>query len=93
VRIRYAGENNAAGYVTGIDMRLNGELVPHAESWVNLSFLRAREKLDGVQHMKREVGEIEGTPLKMYHAQRSIHDLNVFFQDYLPNNENMRCTS
>ncbi len=91
VRIRYAGENNATGYVTGIDMRLNGELVPHAESWVNLSFLRAREKLDGVQHMDREVGELEGHPVKdVPRPTDQFMTLNVFFQDYLPNNENMR---
>lgn len=91
VRIRYAGENNATGYVTGIDMRLNGELVPHAESWVNLSFLRAREALNGVQHMKREVGELEGTPVNdVPRPTDQFMTLNVFFQDYLPNNENMR---
>jgi len=91
VRIRYAGENNASGYVTGIDFRLNGELVPRAESWVNLSFLRAREALDGVQHMKREVGEVEGTPVKdVPRPTDQFMTLNVFFQDYLPNNENMR---
>jgi len=91
VRIRYAGENNAKGYVTGIDMRLNGELVPHAESWVNLSFLRAREKLDGVQHLKREVGEAEGVPVNdVPRPTDQFMTLNVFFQDYLPDNENMR---
>jgi len=91
VRIRYAGENNATGYVTGIDMRLNGELVPNAESWINLSFLRAREKLDGVQHMKRDVGQLEGTPVHdVPRPTDQFMTLNVFFQDYLPDNENIR---
>jgi hypothetical protein len=91
VRIRYAGENNATGYVTGIDFRLNGELVPRAESWVNLSFLRAREAIDGIQHMEREVGEVEGEPVKdVPRPTDQFMTLNVFFQDYLPNNENMR---
>ena len=35
----YSGENDATGYVMGVDLRLNGEFVPGAESWVNLSFL------------------------------------------------------
>src|SRR5690606_7296794 len=43
VRIRYSGENDATGYIAGLDVRLNGEFVPGAESWINLSFLRARE--------------------------------------------------
>ena len=28
VRIRYTGENDASGYVMGLDLRLNGEFVP-----------------------------------------------------------------
>ena len=50
VRISYSGENDATGYVAGLDLRLNGEFVPGAESWVNLSLLRARETLTAVQH-------------------------------------------
>jgi hypothetical protein len=64
VRIRYAGENNATGYLMGVDMRINGELVPGAESWINLSFLRARESINGIQHLKREIGESEATEVK-----------------------------
>jgi hypothetical protein len=60
VRIRYAGANDSRGYATGIDVRLNGEFVPGAESWVNLSLLRTREAIDGVQHQVRELGDREG---------------------------------
>ena len=42
------------------DLRLNGEFVPGAESWINLSFLRTREHLDGVQHKARKLGDAEG---------------------------------
>ncbi len=91
VRIRYAGENNATGYLTGIDLRINGELVPGAESWINLSFLRAREHIDGVQHLKREVGQAEGVPVRdVPRPTDQFMTLNVFFQDYLPNNDNVR---
>ena len=91
VQIRYAGVNNAAGYLAGIDFRINGELVPGAESWVNISFLRAREHLDGVQHLKREVGEAEGVPVDdVPRPTDQFMNFNVFFQDYLPNNENFR---
>ncbi len=91
VRIRYAGENNASGYLAGIDFRINGELVPGAESWVNISFLRAREALDGVQHLEREVGQLEGTPVDdVPRPTDQFMNLNVFFQDYLPDNENFR---
>lgn len=91
VRIRYAGENNASGYLTGLDLRINGELVPGAESWINLSFLRAREKLDGVEHLTRDLGDDEAKAVRdVPRPTDQFMTLNVFFQDYLPNNENFR---
>ena len=91
VRIRYAGDNNATGYLTGIDIRINGEIVPRAESWINLSFLRAREKINDVQHLKREEGQLEGEPVKdVPRPTDQFLTLNLFFQDYLPNNEDFR---
>jgi len=91
VRIRYSGENDATGYVTGIDFRLNGEFVPGAESWFNLSFLRARESLNGVQHLERDIGQAEGEPVN--DAPRPTDQfmtMSVFFQDYLKKNENIK---
>lgn len=91
VRIRYAGANNASGYLTGIDFRINGELVPGAESWLNVSFLRAREKIDDVQHLKREIGEAEGVEVSdVPRPTDQFMNLSLFFQDYLPNNDNFR---
>lgn len=91
VRIRYSGENDARGHVMGIDFRLNGEFVPDAESWINLSFLRARESLDGVQHLVREQGEEEGTPVDdVPRPSDQLMTLSMFFQDYLRNNERFK---
>ena len=36
VRLRYYGENSAKAYAAGLEMRLFGELVKDAESWVSL---------------------------------------------------------
>lgn len=91
VRIRYSGVNDATGYIAGVDMRLNGEFVPGAESWINLSLLTAREKLDGVQHLRREVGQEEATPVDYVpRPTDQLVTLSVFFQDYLPKNENFK---
>ncbi|MCB9285460.1 MAG: TonB-dependent receptor [Lewinellaceae bacterium] len=91
VRIRYSGQNDATGYVTGIDFRLNGEFVPGAESWFNLSFLRAREHLDGIQHLRREYGEPAAVPVDdVPRPTDQFMTLSVFFQDYLPKNENFK---
>ncbi|MBA3705646.1 MAG: carboxypeptidase-like regulatory domain-containing protein, partial [Bacteroidetes bacterium] len=45
VRIRYSAKNNAKGYATGIDMKVNGEFVKGLESWASLSFLETREDI------------------------------------------------
>ncbi|MDR2848176.1 MAG: TonB-dependent receptor plug domain-containing protein [Bacteroidales bacterium] len=72
VRIFYAGENMASGYVTGWDIKLNGEFVKDAESWVNLSLMRAREDIanDGYGSF----------PL----PSDQWVNFNLFFQDYFP---------
>lgn len=91
VRIRYSGENDAGGYVTGIDLRINGEFVPGAESWINLSFLRAREFLYDVEHLRREIGETEGVPVDdVPRPTDQFMTLAIFFQDHLPRNENFK---
>ena len=91
VRIRYAGANDSRGYATGIDVRLNGEFVPGAESWVNLSFLRTREALNGVQHMVRELGDLEGREIKdVPRPTDRFLTFSTFFQDYLRRNKNIR---
>ncbi|MBK8372758.1 MAG: TonB-dependent receptor [Saprospiraceae bacterium] len=93
VRIRYAGENNATGYVTGMDFRINGEFVKGAESWVNLSFLRAREAINGIQHKTTEIVDSIRVPKNVADAPRptdQLFTINMFFQDYLPKNENVK---
>ena len=95
VRIQYSGENDASGYVTGLDFRLNAEFVPGAESWLNLSLLRARENLTGVQHRevvgRDSLGDailenIDDVP----RPTDQLFRLSLFFQDYLRNNPNFR---
>ena len=94
VRIRYSGENDADGSVMGIDFRLNGEFVPGSESWINLSFLRARENLLGVEHQSRELNdrnELITAPVDdVPRPTDQLMQVAVFFQDYLPKNENLR---
>lgn len=91
VRVRYAGENNSRGYATGLDLRLNGEFVEGAESWLNLSILRTREQLYGVQHKVREVGQKEGQNVSdVPRPTDRFATLSMFFQDYLRKNQNVR---
>lgn len=89
VRVRYYGENLMRGYVTGIDFRLNGELVDGLESWVNLSFMRAREAFDTVQHKVRQFSGIgnEVDTILVDDVRKPTDQLVIFsmyFQDYFP---------
>ena len=91
VRIRYSGENDATGYVAGLDLSINGEFVPGAESWFNLSILQAKERLNGIQHLKREIGEVEAQEVSnVPRPTENLVNVSIFFQDYLPRNENFK---
>lgn len=50
VRIRYFANNNAKGYATGVDFRLNGEFIKNTESWISMSIMQTREKLSGLNY-------------------------------------------
>jgi hypothetical protein len=91
VRIRYAGLNDSRGYATGFDLRLNGEFVEGAESWVNISILRTREAIAGVQHKIRDVGQREGRDIAdVPRPTDRFFNMAMFFQDYLRRNKNVR---
>ncbi len=91
VRIRYSGVNDSRAYATGIDIRVNGEFVEGAESWVNLSFLNTKEQILGIQHLKRSIGDSIATPVDFVsRPTNQLMSLNMFFQDYLPSNKNFK---
>lgn len=72
VRIRYSGKNDAVAYTTGLDLKLYGELVPGAESWINFSLMRSRENL-----LNDNRGWIPGPNEQRY-------SFSMLFQDYIP---------
>ncbi len=89
VRIAYTANNNAYGYATGLDIRVNGEFVPNAESWVNLSILSTKESILGVEHTRGR----DSLKFVVEYVPRPtdrIFNLSLFFQDYLPNNKNFK---
>ncbi len=91
VRIRYYANNDMTGYITGWDLRLNGEFVKGAESWINLSILQAREKIAGITHLRREFGSREATEVaNVPRPTDQFMTLAIFFQDYLPKNKNFK---
>ena len=78
-------------FVRGLDLRINGEFVPGAESWVNLSILSARERLDGVDHQTFFIGDSTTTSVDYVpRPTDQAFNISIFFQDYLPRNENFK---
>jgi hypothetical protein len=106
VRIRYSGENSAKAYAAGIEMRLIGEWVKDAESWISLGFMRTRENLsnDYYYNYYNSNGEIisakndnqvivDSSKQEMGWLRRPTDRLltfGMFFQDYLSTNKNFK---
>jgi hypothetical protein len=88
VRIRYTARNNASGYATGIDFKLNGEFVPGIESWASLSFLNTEENQRDDFYTDTQGNKINSGAYPRPTDQRIMFSL--FFQDYLPNNPTLQ---
>ena len=76
VRIRYQANNNAKGYATGIDIRLNGEFVPGNESWISFGILKTEENINNRGYIARP-------------SDQRVK-LGILFQDYVPNLPNLK---
>jgi len=73
VRVRYSGKNDAYGYAAGVDLKLYGELVPGADSWISFSAMSARQK---------QIDHPEWGWLPSPQEQR--YSFSMLFQDYFP---------
>ena len=69
VKVVYYGNNESSGHAAGLDFKLYGEFVPGTASWLSLSLMSTKMKLNGVS-----------IPLPT--DQR--YALNLFFTDYFP---------
>ena len=106
VRIRYYGENEAKAYAVGMEMRLTGELVKDAESWISLGIMRTRENLDNDYYYNylNKDGEVitsntedqvvvDSARVDVGWLRRPTDRLitfGMFFQDYLSTNKNFK---
>lgn len=89
VRIRYAGENIAKAYSVGVDLKLFGEFVPGADSWISISWMQAREDiLNDSYKVYSNAGNYVGTvePKWIPRPNEQRYSISLFYQDYVPNN-------
>jgi hypothetical protein len=97
VRIRYFGENMAKAYAAGLEMRLFGELVKDAESWISLGIMKTKENLDNDQYEVYTLDSlnhpIDSATVEGGWLRRPTDRLitfGMFFQDYLSTNKNFK---
>ncbi|SDC61967.1 TonB-dependent receptor [Williamwhitmania taraxaci] len=88
IKITYAGLNLASGYTYGIDLKINGELLPGAESWLSLSLLKSEENTADDSYINAE-GKTQSIGAYPRPTDQRIN-LSMFFQDYLANNPTNR---
>ena len=78
VRVRYSGKNDSEGYAAGLDLKLYGELVPGADSWISFSTMTARQRT-----ITNNQSPITNNPwIPSPTEQRWA--FNMLFQDYIP---------
>lgn len=75
VKIVYDASQQCSGHAMGLDMKLYGEFVPGADSWVSLSVMSTKINLNGKS-------------IPMPTDQR--YSLNLFFTDYFPGTDKWR---
>ena len=97
VRIRYYGKNSAKAYAAGVELRLFGELVKDAESWVSLGFMRTRENIEGDYYYNYSIDSVnnvlDSSKQEGGWFRRPTDRLitfGMFFQDYLSTNKNFK---
>lgn len=77
VRINYSGRNDATGHIYGLDLQTRGEFVPGMESWINYSFMVARERFLPTYSTDTNAG-LRPRPMDQRHT------VALFVQDYIP---------
>lgn len=88
VRIRYYANNNASGYATGLDLKVNGEFVKGIQSWASLSVMTIQEDIEGDFYYDTDSNYVEAGYIPRPADQRV--NFSIYFQDYLPNNPTVR---
>lgn len=97
VRVRYFGENNAKAYAAGIEMRLYGELVKDAESWISIGLMNTKEDIKGDTYKDYTLNDlnepIDSVTLEKGWVRRPTDrriTFGMYFQDYLATNKNLK---
>ena len=86
LNIQYLPNQESAGYATGIDFKVNGELATGAQSWASLSLMKTAENIIGDYYLKATpVGGTEKIyPGYIPRPTDQRINFSLFIQDYFP---------
>jgi len=87
LNIRYIPDQQAIGYATGIDFKINGEFVPGAQSWASLSLMKTEEDIIGDFYLKEKADGTGTTTIYPGYIPRPTDqrvNFSLFFQDFFP---------
>ena len=87
LNIQYIPEQQAVGYATGIDFKINGEFVPGAQSWASLSLMKTEEDIMDDYYLKENAtgtGTEKIYPGYIPRPTDQRFNFSLFFQDYFP---------
>jgi hypothetical protein len=92
VRIRYFGRNNAEGYAYGGEVRLYGDLVKDAPSWLSVGLMKTMEDITDDQVALKDAQGNDSLISPGFIPRPTDQRLmfGMYFQDYLPRNKNFR---
>ncbi len=93
VRIRYFGKNNALGYAMGAEVRLYGDLVEDATSWISIGVMKAMEDVTDDQIVLKSLDGADSATIHPGYVPRPTDQrfmLGMYFEDYLPQNKNFK---
>ncbi len=93
VRIRYFGHNNAVGRVYGGEVRLYGDIVKDATSWISIGILKAEEDVTNDVYNIPDVNGNDSASVNPGYIPRPTDQrfmLGMYFEDYLPRNKNFK---
>jgi len=97
VRVRYYGENSAKAWAAGVEMRLHGELVKDAESWVSIGLMKTQEDIKGDTYKEYTLNDqnepVDSVTLEKGWVRRPTDrriTFGMYFQDYLATNKNLK---
>ncbi len=93
VRIRYFGQNSAKGYAYGGEVRLFGDIVKDATSWISLGLMKTEEDILNDQIVYKSAAGADSATFSPGNVPRPTDQrfmVGMYFEDYLPRNKNFK---